>query len=432
MRHGRTSSEAHDRVLAVLQENAASLLKLARRHSLCDDDAHDAYQRALEIYLRKVEEVDEGSAGPWLRTVVKHEAMAVRAMRQRLVGGEEVDLDALEAPEISPSDDRVISFDRITRAAEALQHCKRDEVAAMVLKADGHSYKEIAAATGFSATKVNRCLAEGRARFLRRYASIETGEECDRVAPFLSMIVDGEATPKQLSDVRPHLRNCSGCRNALREMTDSQEAIHIVLPGVLILGVSGFPDGSAGFLARMYELFVGGLHDRAAITVMKAQSAMETVSATKVAAVAASAAAVAGGGAIAVDRARTEPEGSRVATSRPEPALGSARPVADRFANPTPEPRATARIGALGRVGSPARAPQPRNPRRSKPKRPPRQEFAFEGAGAPVPSPDRTPSTTTSTSTTKSSSAQPTATSEPSAETQAESFGFERTETSNP
>jgi hypothetical protein len=34
MGHGHNR---HDRVLAVLQENAASMLKLARLHSLCSD-----------------------------------------------------------------------------------------------------------------------------------------------------------------------------------------------------------------------------------------------------------------------------------------------------------------------------------------------------------------------------------------------------------
>ena len=57
-------------------------------------------------------------------------------------------------------------------------------------------------------TKVNRCLAEGRKRFLERYAGIEAGEECRRWQPMLSAIVDGEATGEQLMEVRPHLRNC--------------------------------------------------------------------------------------------------------------------------------------------------------------------------------------------------------------------------------
>ena len=67
-----------DRVIAVITENAASLLQIARAHSLCADDAHDAYQRTLEIYLERLDRVDDATAGRYLRTVCKHEAMRIR------------------------------------------------------------------------------------------------------------------------------------------------------------------------------------------------------------------------------------------------------------------------------------------------------------------------------------------------------------------
>ena len=63
-------ARTHDRVVAVIQENAASMLRIAKRNSLCADDAQDAYQRTLEIYLERVDRVDEATAGAWLRTVV--------------------------------------------------------------------------------------------------------------------------------------------------------------------------------------------------------------------------------------------------------------------------------------------------------------------------------------------------------------------------
>jgi DNA-directed RNA polymerase specialized sigma24 family protein len=48
------------------------MLSLARRHSLCVDDAEDAYQRAAEIFLRRADTVRHETAPGWLRTVVKH------------------------------------------------------------------------------------------------------------------------------------------------------------------------------------------------------------------------------------------------------------------------------------------------------------------------------------------------------------------------
>src|SRR4051812_19463711 len=63
-------------VLAALREHAASMLRVARRHSWCADDAEDAYQRAVEIFLRHAGRLDREAVGGWLRTVTKHEAMA--------------------------------------------------------------------------------------------------------------------------------------------------------------------------------------------------------------------------------------------------------------------------------------------------------------------------------------------------------------------
>ena len=59
-------------VVATLREHSASMLSLARRHSLCADDAEDAYQRAVEIFLRRADTVRRETAPGWLRTVVEH------------------------------------------------------------------------------------------------------------------------------------------------------------------------------------------------------------------------------------------------------------------------------------------------------------------------------------------------------------------------
>ncbi|MEN3280716.1 MAG: hypothetical protein V7607_1856, partial [Solirubrobacteraceae bacterium] len=70
-------------------------------------------------------------------------------------------------------------------------------------------------------TKVNRCLAEGRKSFLERYAGIESGRECERLAPALSAFVDGEGDPAQVVDLRTHLRQCLACRAAVRGLHDA-------------------------------------------------------------------------------------------------------------------------------------------------------------------------------------------------------------------
>src|SRR3954454_15939313 len=65
--------------------NETALRRTARRFSLCEDDADDALQRALEIVLRKALGADPRQLVKYMQTVVKHEALAVRAERERIL-----------------------------------------------------------------------------------------------------------------------------------------------------------------------------------------------------------------------------------------------------------------------------------------------------------------------------------------------------------
>ena len=65
----------------------AALRRTARRYSLCADDAEDALQRGLEILLRKAPSEDPRELIRWTQTVVKHEALAVRRERERILAG---------------------------------------------------------------------------------------------------------------------------------------------------------------------------------------------------------------------------------------------------------------------------------------------------------------------------------------------------------
>jgi DNA-directed RNA polymerase specialized sigma24 family protein len=118
-------------------------MRIAQHWSLCRDDALDAYQRALEIYVRRVETLDPATEIAWMKVVVKHEALAVRRGRADAVPVEEVDLDGHAADAQRPVDDLLAGRERVRRSAEALRRLKRDEAKALVLKAQGLSYAEI-------------------------------------------------------------------------------------------------------------------------------------------------------------------------------------------------------------------------------------------------------------------------------------------------
>ena len=68
----RSPEQAEQLVLDLIAAHADSLLRTARRYSLCADDAQDAYQRGLEILMRHAARLDADRAGGWLHTVVNH------------------------------------------------------------------------------------------------------------------------------------------------------------------------------------------------------------------------------------------------------------------------------------------------------------------------------------------------------------------------
>jgi hypothetical protein len=119
------------------------------------------------------------------RTVVKHEAMAVRLARLRLVGSAEPNLDAREATHLAGPPERFAERERAHRSLAALASLKPAETRALVLQAAGRSYRDIEAETGRTSTKVNRALTEGRAALRERLAAIDAGTDCARHAHHL-------------------------------------------------------------------------------------------------------------------------------------------------------------------------------------------------------------------------------------------------------
>jgi RNA polymerase sigma factor (sigma-70 family) len=202
----------------VITKHERSLMRVARHWSLTRDDALDAYQRALEIYVRRLDSLDPTTEIAWLKVVVKHEALAIRRQHGESFPVDAFDLDSQPSESQRPLDDLLAGRERVERSAEALRRLKADEAKALMLKAQGLSYQEIAERLSWTYTKVNRSITEGRARFLKLYAEIEAGAECERFAPTLVALVGGTATADALLELRPHIRNCPTCRATVREL----------------------------------------------------------------------------------------------------------------------------------------------------------------------------------------------------------------------
>jgi len=218
----------------------AALRRTARRYSLCADDPDDALQRALEILLTKAPTDDPRELIRWTHTVVKHEALAVRHDRERILSGPAAvaaepgreDWVALIPTEADGPPERAERHEAIARTREALQALKPQELRALSLLAEGYSYVEIGEITGFSHTKINRCLAEGRDRFRRLLSQSEDGGRCEEMGALLSAFCDGELGTEQARTVREHLRACAGCRATLRAYRAAPRAAAALAPAL--------------------------------------------------------------------------------------------------------------------------------------------------------------------------------------------------------
>ena len=342
-------SEVEPAALELISRYGGQVMSTARRYAATPEDAEDAYQRGLEILLTKAPCTDEEDLLPWLKTVVKHEAFGLRKQRER--HGAPTEPEQLEpaAGHDAGTDERFERMQRLQLGAEAMRRLKPQEVRCLLLLAEGYSYKQIQEITGWTYTKVNRCLTEGRRSFLKRVDGIESGAECERLAPHLSALADGEASAQDMAALRPHLRSCLSCRASLREHRQAPARVAALVP----VGAVG---GGGDAVAPLF----GWLQERFLALAVRAQNAVELVTTHKAAAVAASA-AVAGGGVATVETLEPpDREPTRSAIVRPAATKTVSRPL---LSVPLPTGRKPSTRARRARAGAtPKPSPTPPRP----------------------------------------------------------------------
>jgi RNA polymerase sigma factor (sigma-70 family) len=349
-----------------------TLRRTARRYSLCTDDADEALQRALEILLRKAPTTDPRELIRWTQTVVKHEALAVRRDRERILSGPaalpaeegEVDWVALIPATGAGPAERAERSEAIARSREALQTLKPQELRALSLLAEGYSYREIGEITGYSQTKINRCLAEGRERFRSLLARSEDGRRCTELGPRLSAFCDGEASAAEEAELREHLRACSHCRATLRSYRAAPAAAAALAPA-LPLHRSLFERAHDAFGA-VASRFGGGGGGDSALSQVAATGGSRGAGMAALAKVLAVCTGTVGGAAacaatgvipapLALDSGRSEPAIERQVERETEPPATTSAPNYEPEATPEPTPSPEAPTNKH----EPKRDPQP-------------------------------------------------------------------------
>jgi RNA polymerase sigma factor (sigma-70 family) len=323
-------------------QSETTLRRTARRYSLCADDVEEALQRSLEILLRKAPSDDPLELVKWMQKVVKHEALAVRHERERVLArpaatADDEDWVALLPAAADGPAEQVERREEIARSREALQALKPQELRALALFGEGYSYAEIGEITSWSHTKINRCLAEGRERFRRLLAHSEAGGRCAELQPLLSSFCDGQVARDEVAELREHLRVCAHCRATLRAYRLAPKAAAALAPIPLHRGLW---ERVQEALSDVAGRFSGG---EPVAQVATGGAGGGAVAAVKIAAVCigtagGAAACVAGGLVPAPDLGGGEPERPRMERLAEAPAPAPTPQVEYEPADPKPKP----------------------------------------------------------------------------------------------
>ena len=396
----------------LIRNHDAALRSTARRYSICSEDAEDAYQRGIEILLSKAPTTDPRQLVPWSRTVIKHEALAVRRSRERVlgrppsVGRDDQNEDWVQLIPWSGDgpDERAVQRERVARSREALATLKPQELKALTQLAEGYSYAEIASLNDWTRTKVNRCLAEGRARFRSVFQESETGDRCAGLEPLISACCDGELDRFQLEQVENHLAACGSCRATLRAYRAAPKAAAALLPAAPV--AHSFWDRLQEAAVSLHLRFQGlGRDPEQSLGAIAATGGTRGAGAAALAKLATVCLGTAGGAAACVAvgvlpapdlsaRPDKPPSIERPAEPPPSAAVPVPGPVEPAPANP--EPSGLSGNGKPDPAGRQSAGRQ--NPAPTPPPTPVETEFTPEAAGTPVAAPPPPPAPAASSS----------------------------------
>lgn len=155
----------------LLRCERTQLLRQVRFHSRRPEDAEDALSDACVQFLRFYDGPAGTDALRWMLVVTKRCAWAIarrngaRESRIKVIA----DQDASDRIEIVVRDagagpaETVERSEETAEVVELIERLKPDERTALILFGLGCSYAEIGELRGWSATKVRRCIQEGRA-----------------------------------------------------------------------------------------------------------------------------------------------------------------------------------------------------------------------------------------------------------------------------
>ncbi|MFF3402895.1 sigma-70 family RNA polymerase sigma factor [Streptomyces sp. NPDC002659] len=216
----------------------------------CCRDPHTAEDLTSEAFTRTIDAVRRGGGprGPWrpyLLSAVRRIAIDWAAMSRRTQPSDELDDqvdEELTGEEIALSREEdllvVRSFQRLP---------ERWQTVLWYTTVKGESAATVAARLGISESGVASLAERAREGLREAYLTVHadsgtTGDECGHYSAKLAALVRRKGR-RPGKDLDRHLSGCARCSRALRDLTDLNTRLRVVLPGAVLLG------GAAGYLA---------------------------------------------------------------------------------------------------------------------------------------------------------------------------------------
>lgn len=166
---------------SLIDNHYPALLHQAIGHSHRRADAEDALQDACVQFLGHYDGPPGTDALRWMLLVTKRCAWGIGSRQRRRESPLQLsatDAGGEDEPVLVPAADAALDPARLAERRErdaertaALGALKPDERTALVGFAAGYSYREIGERCGWTYTKVNRCVSEGRAALRERSAA---------------------------------------------------------------------------------------------------------------------------------------------------------------------------------------------------------------------------------------------------------------------
>jgi len=170
-KHNGNNNPTRKILETLLAKHSGALKRQAIRHSQRPEGAEEALQDACVQFLAHFEGATLEHALPWMLLTIKRCAWAIAQVEKRTPAERLAPTDCAdpaeqrwtvrdERPETAAFAERRLEHAETVAHLEAL---KPDERKALLLLGLGCSYQEIGALRGWTYTKVNRCICEGRA-----------------------------------------------------------------------------------------------------------------------------------------------------------------------------------------------------------------------------------------------------------------------------